>query len=167
MPQGNTTTGETVGSICNSCGNFLSAGNFEPGKHSCKSCSHCCATCGYPYDKSEPYATDKVCGDCAPKPVCAHCGKNIKGEVICETAAFHDGRSVCEPCYNEFSASREMTEDDIECILIEALNDYDSAENDPEIDEVQSFKQAELMTRDRGVVLKIGKQEFQITIVQC
>lgn len=100
-------------------------------------------------------------------PACAHCGANLKGQTICEAEAFHDGRSVCEPCWNEFSSNREMTEDDIECILIEALNDYESADNDPEIDEVQSFKQAELMTRDRGVVLKIGRQEFQITITEC
>mgnify|MGYP000855249521 FL=1 len=60
-----------------------------------------------------------------------------------------------------------MDEDDIECILIEALNDYEPAADEPDDIEVQSFQQAELMTTDKGVLLTIGGREFQITITRA
>lgn len=59
-----------------------------------------------------------------------------------------------------------MNEKDIQDLLNEALN-FHNDENDAEIYSINTFKDAGVLTTDKGIVLKMEDgSEFQITIVQ-
>lgn len=50
----------------------------------------------------------------------------------------------------------------VKSLLGEAIDDYDGDEI-----EVETYENAGVLTDDRGLVVKIGGVEFQITIVEC
>jgi len=58
-----------------------------------------------------------------------------------------------------------MTEEEFEAVLAEAIEDYVD-DNDLPGTEVQTFDAVGLLTRNRGLVVRIGRAEFQLTIVR-
>ena len=62
------------------------------------------------------------------------------------------------------------TDEDIQHLLLAILEDSDVQEIFTELEEVkrvETFERASLLTRDKGVVLRLnGGAEFQITVVQ-
>ena len=58
----------------------------------------------------------------------------------------------------------EITAQMIEETLIDLLEDY--KEESSEYSSVKSFERAGVLTHDNGLVIKVGNQEFQVTIVQ-
>jgi hypothetical protein len=59
-----------------------------------------------------------------------------------------------------------MSERDMEDYLTEALFEHAVAQGDPE-PEVQTFADAQLLTGNRGLVVRIGGAEFQLTIMRA
>ncbi len=105
---------------------------------------------------------------------CACCGEELKGrdyewiEVRGRYSDRVDHEAWCRECLEK----RGPTEDDVERALVElVLNAADAGETPGDVDltdaRAETFEQACLLTRNRGVVLRLpGGQEFQITIVQ-
>ncbi len=60
----------------------------------------------------------------------------------------------------------DMDAEDIEDVIVLALTE--ACEDEPEGTRyrVSTYKQDGILTRDPGVVLKVGRAEFQITIAQ-
>ena len=65
----------------------------------------------------------------------------------------------------DFSTA-EVSEKKVEHLLIDLINE---AADDAEASDIQvnSFSDTGMMTSDKGVLLRLGKHKFQITIVQC
>lgn len=59
----------------------------------------------------------------------------------------------------------KMTEEEFEACLAEALCQYAEENEDPE-PEVETFANAGILTLNRGLVVRIGGAEFQVTIVR-
>ena len=99
---------------------------------------------------------------------CACCGEELEDrdyewiEVRGRYSDRVDHEAWCRECLEK----RGPTEEDIEIALIQLLSENDELEELKDAD-VETFEQACLLTRNRGVVLRLpGGQEFQITIVQ-
>lgn len=95
---------------------------------------------------------------------CVMCGTPLQGA----DRRWIDGEAWCPTCL----AERGPDEQAVERMLIEMLSaaaDADETVGDVDLKgaRVTTFEEASLLTRDRGVVLRLpGGREFQITIVQ-
>lgn len=59
------------------------------------------------------------------------------------------------------------SEEDVEVMLIDALMRFEGDEDCPPISEIESFQQAGVLTRNRGIVARLQDgSEFQVTIVR-
>jgi len=63
------------------------------------------------------------------------------------------------------SEFEDMDEEEFETFLADAISDY-AEENDAPRTRVRTFGDAGLLTNNRGLVVRVGDAEFQITIVR-
>jgi hypothetical protein len=59
----------------------------------------------------------------------------------------------------------DMDEDEFETFLADAINDY-AEENDAPRTRIRTFGEAGLLTGNKGLVVRVGDAEFQLTIVR-
>ncbi len=59
----------------------------------------------------------------------------------------------------------DMDEEEFETFLADAINDY-AEENDAPRTHIRTFGEAGLLTGNKGLVVRVGDTEFQITIVR-
>jgi hypothetical protein len=59
----------------------------------------------------------------------------------------------------------DMDEDEFETFLADAINDY-AEENDTPRARIRTFGEAGLLTGNKGLVVRVGAAEFQLTIVR-
>jgi hypothetical protein len=59
----------------------------------------------------------------------------------------------------------DMSEEDFQCFLTEAIEEH-AEENDLPSTSVSTYADAGVLTRNRGLVVRIGESEFQVTIVR-
>lgn len=59
-----------------------------------------------------------------------------------------------------------MSEEDLEGFLAEAIEMYADESDEPRRIDVATFRDCGVLTMNRGLVLTIGDDEFQITIVR-
>jgi len=59
----------------------------------------------------------------------------------------------------------KLTEEEFETVLAEAIEDY-ADDNGLPLTQIETFDEAGLLTRNRGLVVRIGCAEFQLTIVR-
>ncbi len=98
-------------------------------------------------------AADKMAADLweyVAEHTCAECGHSF------DPGEPHAADGVCGEC--------SFDDEKLELVLHEALEEYPWDQSDVR---VETYESAGLMTNDRGVVLKIGKRKFQITIVEA
>lgn len=74
-----------------------------------------------------------------------------------------DGVDLCWDC-DEAREEKEDPEYHAEAAVMSALLEY-SHDSDQSITGIQSFEQAGILTRNKGVVLKIDGKKYQLTIV--
>jgi len=58
-----------------------------------------------------------------------------------------------------------LTEEEFETVLAEAIEDYVD-DNGLPLTQIETLDEAGLLTRNRGLVVRIGRAEFQVTIVR-
>lgn len=63
------------------------------------------------------------------------------------------------------SELEDMDEEEFETFLADAISDY-AEENDPPRTRSRTFGEAGVLTNNKGLVVRIGDAEFQITIVR-
>jgi hypothetical protein len=63
------------------------------------------------------------------------------------------------------SEIEDMDEDEFETFLADAINDY-AEENDAPLTRTRTFGDAGVLTNNKGLVVRVGDAEFQITIVR-
>lgn len=61
--------------------------------------------------------------------------------------------------------SENMDEDEFETFLADAISDY-AEENDAPLTRTRTFGDAGVLTNNKGLVVRVGDAEFQITIVR-
>jgi hypothetical protein len=66
---------------------------------------------------------------------------------------------------NETEPYEEMNERDFCELLGEALFEY-AENNDREEPDIQTFEEAGLLTKNKGIVVRLGEMEFQVSIVR-
>jgi hypothetical protein len=66
---------------------------------------------------------------------------------------------------NETEPYEEMNERDFCELLGEALFEH-AENNDREEPDIQTFEEAGLLTKNKGIVVRLGEMEFQVSIVR-
>ncbi len=59
----------------------------------------------------------------------------------------------------------DMDEEEFETFLTDAIDDY-AEENDAPRTRIRTFREAGLLTGNKGLVVRVGDAEFQVTIVR-
>jgi len=63
------------------------------------------------------------------------------------------------------SEIEDMDEDEFETFLADAISDY-AEENDAPLTRTHTFGEAGVLTNNKGLVVRVGDAEFQVTIVR-
>jgi|CXWL01.1.fsa_nt_gi hypothetical protein len=63
------------------------------------------------------------------------------------------------------SELEDMDEEDFETFLADAISDY-AEENDAPRTRTRTFGEAGVLTNNKGLVVRVGDAEFQVTIVR-
>jgi hypothetical protein len=84
--------------------------------------------------------------------------KEIESDVESEIADQEDER----PTGDEYD---EVNEERVEDLLTEALVAF-AEDNDDPCPDIQTFEEAGVLTMDRGLILRFGRGEFQVSIVR-
>jgi hypothetical protein len=118
-----------------------------------------CANCGNP-DLETPSG---LCAECLEdaEEECSECGTALAKAGLCADCAKDEelGETFVE------SALKSLLEERLEEELLE-YGICDGARSEATTVRVSTFKEQELLTRDRGLVLRIGRREFQLSIVK-
>jgi hypothetical protein len=65
----------------------------------------------------------------------------------------------------ELEPYEEMSEAEFADLLEEALDEH-AKNDDRETPRIRTFREAGLLTRNEGIVVRLGDQEFQVTVVR-
>ena len=63
------------------------------------------------------------------------------------------------------SELEDMDEEEFETLLADAISDY-AEENDAPLTRTRTFGDAGVLTNNKGLVVRVGDAEFQVTIVR-
>ena len=63
------------------------------------------------------------------------------------------------------SELEDMDEEEFETFLADAISDY-AEENDAPLTRTRTFGEAGVLTNNKGLVVRVGDAEFQVTIVR-
>ena len=63
------------------------------------------------------------------------------------------------------SELEDMDEEEFETFLADAISEY-AAENDAPLTRTRTFGEAGVLTNNKGLVVRVGDAEFQVTIVR-
>lgn len=63
------------------------------------------------------------------------------------------------------TALEDMDDEEFETFLTDAIHDY-AEENDAPRTRIRTFHEAGLLTGNKGLVVRVGDAEFQVTIVR-
>ncbi len=63
------------------------------------------------------------------------------------------------------SELEDMDEEEFETFLADAIGDY-AEENDAPVTRTRTFGEAGVLTNNKGLVVRVGEAEFQVTIVR-